>query len=613
MSITQQLAFYYAFNQTDSTVIYASQSLKLADKLEDNYTKFKILNAVLFANNSLGDYPAADSIANQMLQVAEQLQDHREENLANAHHMIGLVNREMENYDAAKTHLRLAIFYQQQSLDPRGSNSAAYSQIATIFLKQKQLDSALRLAEKGVEMSAWDKNLPFGNGLQLAILGNVHQELGNYALAEKFYREAIANAKQSRYILARLYNNMASLFDRIDHPDSCLHYALASLKICEKSNYANYALDASTIIVNLYESRNMPDSAYKYSKVMMKIKDTLFSQQKTLKVLMLNFSENNRQQEIIAAQERLKNQIRTYSLIGALGVFLVIAFILFRNNRLQKKAKAQIETAYGELKSTQAQLIQSEKMASLGELTAGIAHEIQNPLNFVNNFSEVNEELLAELNEEIEKGNTTEAKKIVADITGNENKIRHHGKRADSIVKGMLQHSRSTSIIKEPTDINALADEYLRLAYHGFRAKDKSFNVTVNTNFDRSNGRINIIPQDIGRVLLNVYNNAFYAVNEKMNSAGVNYEPSVSVATQSIKLHSGGHGIEIKVIDNGGGIPQKIVDKIFQPFFTTKPTGSGTGLGLSLAYDIIKAHGGEIKVHSEIGEGSEFTICLPIT
>jgi signal transduction histidine kinase len=258
-------------------------------------------------------------------------------------------------------------------------------------------------------------------------------------------------------------------------------------------------------------------------------------------------------------------------------------------------------------------------MASLGELTAGIAHEIQNPLNFVNNFSEVNKELLAELNQEIEKGNLDEAKMIVANISGNEDKISHHGKRADSIVKGMLQHSRSTSTVKEPADINTLADEYLRLAYHGFRAKDKSFNIAIKTDYDRSNGKINLIPQDIGRVLLNLYNNAFYAVNEKMKKnillplkGETIYEPMVSVSTRSIRPPAGSLGVEIRVIDNGAGIPQKVVDKIFQPFFTTKPTGQGTGLGLSLAYDIVKAHSGEIKVESEEGVGTQFIIQLPV-
>jgi signal transduction histidine kinase len=278
---------------------------------------------------------------------------------------------------------------------------------------------------------------------------------------------------------------------------------------------------------------------------------------------------------------------------------------------------AELRNTLENLKSTQAQLIQSEKMASLGELTAGIAHEIQNPLNFVNNFSEVNNELIEELKSKkskLKNESGDEDEEILSDIFQNNEKISFHGKRADAIVKGMLQHSRASTGKKEPRDINALADEYLRLSYHGMRAKDKSFNAEIKTDFDNSIGKINIVPQDIGRVLLNLFNNAFYAVMEKKknltgfgNLSGLeSYVPAVTVVTQRLN-----NKIEIKIADNGIGIPQKVVDKIFQPFFTTKPTGQGTGLGLSLSYDIIKAHGGEIKVETKEGEGSEFIVQLP--
>jgi signal transduction histidine kinase len=281
-------------------------------------------------------------------------------------------------------------------------------------------------------------------------------------------------------------------------------------------------------------------------------------------------------------------------------------------NKLEA-AKQIVEKTLADLKQAQTQLVQSEKMASLGELTAGIAHEIQNPLNFVNNFSEVNKELVDELQSELKAGNTEGAIAISDDIKVNEEKINHHGKRADSIVKGMLQHSRSSSGVKEPTNINTLADEYLRLSYHGLRAKDKSFNATMKTDFTETIGNINIIPQDIGRVLLNLYNNAFYAVNEKKQRAGNSYEPTIEVSTSRSLSHGEGRGeVRISVKDNGNGISQKVVDKIFQPFFTTKPTGQGTGLGLSLSYDIIKAHGGEIKVETKEGEGTEFIVQLPL-
>ncbi len=293
-------------------------------------------------------------------------------------------------------------------------------------------------------------------------------------------------------------------------------------------------------------------------------------------------------------------------IVRSLADTFSIAYARYEDFIQLEKAKQSIESTLSELKATQSQLIQSEKMASLGELTAGIAHEIQNPLNFVNNFSEVNEELLNEMKDELLKGKIEEAIVIAEDAIENQKKINHHGKRADAIVKGMLQHSRSSSGQKEPTDINALATEYLRLAYHGLRAKDKSFNATMKTEFDESIPTINVIPQDIGRVILNLITNAFYAVDEKKKSANEVYEPTVTVSTKKIN-----DKVEISVTDNGNGIPEQVKEKIFQPFFTTKPTGQGTGLGLSLSYDIVKAHSGELIAETMEGRGSIFTIILP--
>jgi signal transduction histidine kinase len=316
-----------------------------------------------------------------------------------------------------------------------------------------------------------------------------------------------------------------------------------------------------------------------------------------------------------------------YVIYGLLFIYILYTADQFQKKRIIQKEREktqafelaqakEIEKAYHELRSTQAQLIQSEKMASLGELTAGIAHEIQNPLNFVNNFSEINVELIDEASKAMDADNKNEAKELLSSLRENEEKIRYHGQRADGIVKSMLQHSRTSTGQKEPADINALADEYLRLAYHGLRAKDKSFNAAMETDFDPAIGKVNIIPQDIGRVLLNIYNNAFYAITERKNKAEAGYEPKVIISTKRLLNPQSGilnpPSIEIRVKDNGMGIPQKVIDKIFQPFFTTKPTGQGTGLGLSLSYDIIKAHHGEFKVETKEGEWTEFIIHLPI-
>ena len=274
------------------------------------------------------------------------------------------------------------------------------------------------------------------------------------------------------------------------------------------------------------------------------------------------------------------------------------------NNALQQSLE--------ELKAAQQQLILAEKMASLGELTAGIAHEIQNPLNFVNNFSEVSRELLEEMKTALDKDDRVDAREIAEAVMQNMEKILHHGKRADGIVKGMLQHSRSNSGQKEPTDINALCDEYLRLAFHGWRAKDHSFNAKLHTDFDPAVGKVEVIPQDLGRVILNLINNAFFAVKEKSVQAGKDYQPAVTVQTTVISFPPNKQAVQIRIRDNGTGIPASVVEKIFQPFFTTKPTGQGTGLGLSLSYDIItKGHGGELKVDTTAGERTVFTIILP--
>jgi len=419
---------------------------------------------------------------------------------------------------------------------------------------------------------------------------------------------------------------MARLFKKQGRVDSALNYAKQAMALLQDykstvqswgENSNTYVAEISPLLAELYKDNNQMDSAYKYLQLSVILKDSLYNTDRVRQFQTLGFNEANRRQQLEQqsreAKQQYETKIKLYGLLSIMTGFIVLAFILYRNNRQKQKAntllqlqKQEIESTLGELKHTQKQLIQSEKMASLGELTAGIAHEIQNPLNFVNNFSEVNKELIDELEQEIDHGNYTDVKAIAKSIKDNEEKINHHGKRADSIVKGMLQHSRTSNAIKEPTDINKLADEYLRLAYHGLRAKDKSFNATMKTDFDEKIGSINIIPQDIGRVVLNLINNAFYAVDEKKKLLPNGYEPTVSVSTKKIN-----EKVEIKVSDNGNGIPPKVLDKIFQPFFTTKPTGQGTGLGLSLSYDIVKAHGGEIKVESKDGEGTIFILQIP--
>ncbi|MGC4037002.1 MAG: ATP-binding protein [Chitinophagaceae bacterium] len=488
---------------------------------------------------------------------------------------------------------------------------SSYNNIASDFVESNMPDSALHYLQNAVLYAE-----KIDNAERLA---TIYGTFGEAYLAKQNYDEAIVylNKSTSMKALNKMnqtwtMNDFAQIFLEKNKLDSAKWYARAVVELASKKAYLDQLQRAYQYLSQAYEKESATDSAFKYYKLTIATKDSLFNSQKTKQVQAILFQEQTRKQEIEQEKAQLQNRIRTYGLIAGLAIFLIIAFILYRNNKQKQKANIVLEKTLENLKSTQSQLIQAEKMASLGELTAGIAHEIQNPLNFVNNFSEVNKELLEELKSKNEKLKIHDAEidELVNDISENSEKINHHGKRADSIVKGMLQHSQSGKGQKGLTDINALADEYLRLSYHGLRSKEKSFNATLKTGFDENIGKIKIVPQDIGRVLLNLYNNAFYAVNEKAASfklQTMSYEPIISVTT---KRQS--NNITITIEDNGTGIPKNIVDKIFQPFFTTKPTGQGTGLGLSLAYDIVKAHGGEIKVESKEGEGTEFIIQLPL-
>jgi signal transduction histidine kinase len=449
------------------------------------------------------------------------------------------------------------------------------------------------------------------------------------------YEEAIPFLKKSYNFYSKVDNiwginttpweamHLANCYYQTGDLDEALRFGLIALE-----NRANFTVrlerKIELVLYNIYNSLNKKSLAFEHLKrhhdlvEKARINDNanLLMEAEVRSALEKNQIEITRleQEQILKEQQNKTQRLWIFSITGALLSAIILALLLFRNNNNKQKANAilkeqkeEIQSTLEKLESTQFQLIQSEKMASLGELTAGIAHEIQNPLNFVNNFSEVNAELVEELKEEIDQGNLDEVKAIASDIGDNEQKIIHHGKRADAIVKSMLEHSRTNGGEKVPTDINALADEYLRLAYHGFRAKDKSFNAELVTEFSPELGSINVIPQDIGRVVLNIVNNAFQAVSEKKVQLGNKFKPEVKLATQKVKNH-----IQISVSDNGNGIPSEVVDKIFQPFFTTKPTGRGTGLGLSLSYDIIKAHGGEISVNNNEIEGTEFRIILPL-
>jgi two-component system, NtrC family, sensor kinase len=627
VDLLNSLGDCYIFIRQDSSIFYLGKAIELAEKINYPFGSYSGYIRMAFVLNTAGNYGMALDLVLKSLKIAEKLKTKRLESMAESYNIMGRINSRINLDTLALLESRQSIQLYKESGSGIGKfNWAPYTVIALIYLKWNDWDSALFYAKKG-----YDTSLHFSARGQSQVsaaastLATIYGKMGRFQLARDYYLRGIETDKKynAPLLRVRLFNNFAGFYKKIGKMDSCIYYAEIAFQSCRNNQFGEQATDAAQQVAQTYELLGKPDSALKYTKIFIAIKDTIFNQSKLLQIQLLNFDEAQRQKDIQRAvdeaQEKYANKVRYYALFATVGIFLLLTVILYRNNRnklianrvleSQKREidhqRVKAENTLTELRSTQSQLIQSEKMASLGELTAGIAHEIQNPLNFVNNFSEINKELIDELEQEADKGNISEVKSIAKDIKENEQKISHHGKRADAIVKGMLQHSRSSTGQKELTDINALADEYLRLSYHGLRAKDKSFNAIMKTDFDASIGKIHIIPQDIGRVLLNLYNNAFYAVNEKFKANVLGYEPNVSVSTKKIN-----DKVVLTVMDNGNGIPQKEVDKIFQPFFTTKPTGEGTGLGLSLSYDIVKAHGGEIKVETKENEGSEFIIIL---
>ena len=590
------------FTRPDSGIFYSNRALNLSREINFVLGEAVALRQLSYSLRELGNYPTALQINLKVLKLTEK-HNLLHENALNLS-QLGLIYNSVADYQVALNLFKesKAIFDSIQSSD---FSVMTRSRLISNYQLMGEYDSALFHTEIALEEVELLQDQWPNRGLSMSI-GKLYNSLGNYSMAIKYFQKAINSG--SRSVAPEAYFNLAQIQKSLNNVDSSIYYVENSLAAAQTRGSYPQIIDAYRMMADIYESQD-PAQANKYNKLAIAYEDSLELIGKTVALeTFFEFDEQERQQELAAAEAEFQNKLRTNAFLGGSFTLIVIALLLYRSNSAKQKSKQRIEKAYNQLKSTQNQLIHSEKMASLGELTAGIAHEIQNPLNFVNNFSEVNKELLDELREALTKGDQVAVEAITRDILENEDKIMHHGKRAEGIVKSMLQHSRTSTGEKELTDLNVLADEYLRLAYHGFRAKDKSFNANFKTELTPNLPKRYIVPQDIGRVLLNLINNAFQAVKEVE-------KPEVVVTTKQ-----GAKGLEIIVKDNGPGIPDRIKDKIFQPFFTTKATGEGTGLGLSLSYDIVtKGHGGQLTVQSNKREGPEgqsgstFTIILPKT
>jgi signal transduction histidine kinase len=608
----------YQWTDIDSLNHYSTIGLQLARKLNFARGEIRILNNLGISSSFHGNIPEALDTLFLALRLAEKYNYELEKaiclnNIGSAYFFMG---DELKSIDFIRRAQAINETVQHNSHDRYWKIYIEFW-LATVYSDLSKYDSATIFFQKAYN-DAFSPDFTDLYSIRPTILmyyGKLYFRMGNIEKAFDYLHHAISiyDVYHDPLGTADASSTIAGIFKTQNNRDSVIYYAKKGLDAAARYGYQTGIYDNSKLLAEEYEPTDAGQALY-YTKTELAANDSLYGAQKIQDLQKTLAEEQQREQQTREEQVARQNRLRQNGFLAGLGVLLVIAFILYRNNLQRKKAnvllqhqKERVESTLSELKSTQSQLIQSEKMAFLGELTAGIAHEIQNPLNFVNNFSEVNDELIDELKNELATGNQQLAIEIADDIKSNGQKINHHGKRADAIVKSMLEHSKASTGVKQSTDINKLADEYLRLAYHGMEAKDKTFNAELKTEFDETIGKINIIPQDIGRVLLNLYNNAFYAVNDEKSKNLNSYKPTVWVSTKKAEDR-----VTITVKDNGSGIPEKIKEKIFQPFFTTKPTGEGTGLGLSLSYDIVKAHRGEIKVETVEGIGSEFIIHLPL-
>ncbi|MES1218594.1 MAG: hypothetical protein ABUT20_24030, partial [Bacteroidota bacterium] len=500
------LSTYYNHNHLDSGFYFVRQMISLSQQLKYPYGEAWGLSILSTSADRTGDMAKSLEIALSCLHISEKLSYGRDEMFCRAYTQLGVVNFLTGHYDQSRAYLHIALSYAVKYYPNETAYYQLYAHMSNAFRRQGLLDSSLYYIQKAYALSLQSK-LVFFYPYVRNCEGEINEALGKTELAKQFYLSAIKEGIRvnHQFQLSYSYSRVSAIFNNEGKPDSCIYFAKKSLELSQRYYFGTFIPEATNQLALAFEKLHQPDSALKYLRVTMEVKDKVMNQTKQQQFQLLEFEEQQRKEKLIAENQEYKNKVRTIILITALLVMLVLISLLYRNNRTKQKSNirlmdktTELEKTMQNLRQTQSQLVQAEKMASLGELTAGIAHEIQNPLNFVNNFSEVNKELIGELRQEIKKGNIEEVTAIADDIEANEEKINHHGKRADSIVKGMLQHSRTSAGQKEPTDINVLADEYLRLSYQGLRAKDKSFNATMQTDFDKSIGKINIIPQDIG-------------------------------------------------------------------------------------------------------------------
>lgn len=623
--VYEKLALLIMNSDPAAAMKYGEAGLALAKSIKYPVGQARNINRIGTILRANGSYDEALTRYLDGIKIAESIND--DVSIIKAYNSIGIL------YGEQKDSKKAIEYYKKAKVLSEKTNNQLLTQILFLnigldFAELNQLDSALIYTKKSYEL-AEELNSDNLNVL-LYNLGTIDDRRQRYESALAYYRKSVplSIAIKDFRILGELYTEMALLFNAKKQRDSTVFYAEKGLYYAEETNNLNYISKTSILLSDIYEESDVKKSL-QYLKESTAANDSLFTIEKATRLRQIEFNEQLRKQEKITTEQRNKTQKRTGILIGLAIGSLLLAVVFYRNNLQKTKNNAllaaknediehkrqALEASIEKMKKMQNQLIQSEKLASLGELTAGIAHEIQNPLNFVTNFSELNGELLDDLTELLTKENPSEddkeeIKELQTELVGNQKKILEHGNRASSIVSGMLEHSRGNTGERREIDINRLCDEYIRLSFHGMRAKDKQFQADFTFDPDPNLTAFTGVGQDIGRVFLNLINNAFYAVNKKRLESDDTYKPHVLISTRNAENNT----VEIMVKDNGIGMSEQVRAKIFQPFFTTKPTGEGTGLGLSLTYDIVtKGNGGTIDVSSKEGEGTTFSVKLPVT
>jgi two-component system, NtrC family, sensor kinase len=658
-NLKNNLGFYYANNYPDSAILLLEGIPEQVQKIKYYRGEVETYKIIGTSYQTKGDFEEARKFFEISSQKAKE---HNLDDLLAANESnIGITYINQGNYAEA-----LGYFYKALKSAEKYQNDLViggiWNNIGTVHFFQNKIDESIRDYEKmlSIAIKGGDINgelIAYGN------IGESYQEKKEYDKALVNFKYALDLAKKSKDVAMQISasKNLGSLYSKMDNPDLAISnlqfayqlanesgnrpsmckvlielannlekkqdYELALEKAKSASNLANemgqsqLIRDSNEVLSKIYQKTGDWQNALISYKRFKSYSDTINNIESEKAAIRLNAEFIYSKKELEYQKKVLQQRWLIFSGLAAFLTLCVIVWLVNRNRnrarrsngllRSQNEAinnqKLVLEDTLSQLKNTQKQLIQSEKMASLGELTAGIAHEIQNPLNFVNNFSKVSKELLDELKEELKNKNWEEVNAIIADVDGNLKIINEHGTRASNIVKGMLQHSRNSPGKSEITDINELTSSAAKLSYQGHLASNKTFNALFEIKLGENIPSISFVNQDISRVILNLTNNAFQAVEEKQLLDLEGYRPKIEVMTEKKNAQ-----IHITIKDNGMGIPEEIKDKIFHPFFTTKPSGKGTGLGLSLAYDIAKAHGGEIKLNSVPGEGSEFVLIFNI-